>query len=106
MFVNENLHPQTHVSSENKTDGKLGSWNVNKYIPSSHGDLEDKLKIAAIVGLSIFLLSIIFWAVGASVGSPGLEIIGKIFFGLSIATISIALIAIFAAGGYLCFKCS
>lgn len=85
------------------SSGNLGSWEVSKLAPASHGKAENQLKIILAAGAAILLLSIIFWAVGASVGSPGLELVGKIVFGLSIAAIGIALATICCVFGHTLF---
>ncbi len=78
--------------------GRLRAYDVSQIVPSSHAAIYEHkgVKIAAIVALAIFLGSIICWAVGASTGVAGLEIVGKVFFGLSISVIALAIIGLVA----------
>ena len=97
----ENANYSETPKSENV--GKLSSRVViDQTRVSKSGDAESILKIVGIVALSIFLASIIFWAVGASVPVVGLELVGKIFFGLSIGALGVCLPIICCVGGVLC----
>lgn len=80
--------------------GKLGNKEVTRYIPAAHSGMS-KVKIAGIIAAIIFVASIVMWAVGASTGVVGLEIAGKIIFGLSISAILLLIIVSVGA----CFLC-
>lgn len=88
------------VSFTSKTEeaGKLMAREVKRHIPAAH-DALDKLKLAGIIAGIIFVASIVMWAVGASTGVVGLEIAGKIIFGLSISVLALGIIGTCVVGG-------
>jgi len=77
-----------------EANGKLRSRDINVMVPSSHDNNKIIIGIFVVIA-SVLLASIAFWAIGASTDVVGLEIVGKVFFGLTIAAIPIALICIF-----------
>ncbi len=72
--------------------GKLGD---KKVIPASHNAQRGGISLAGLM----FVLGIILWAVGASQGMAGMEIAGKVLFGLSFIPLVIGCCYICALGG-------
>lgn len=89
--------PISFTQDAEKPLGQMRSRNVEHIVPSSHLDCSGRggaIKIGLIIAAAILLGSILMWSIGASTGVVGLEIAGKVFFGLSIGTVGIALLGI------------
>jgi len=76
---NQELVVAPHTTGTDKREGAISG---KKVIPVSHAVVHTGgISLSAIM----FVLGIILWAVGACNGNPGMELAGKILFGLAVA---------------------